>query len=115
MDLLARAEELVSYRTPPPRGKASKSKSDPLVLENLATGLASCTNAPRRPTLLESSFRRHLLNWRMPAQREPTTRAGPENGHQQKFRAKKAVLDFMCRAILERKGAFERVQGLRRK
>lgn len=111
MDLLDQADEIVRTGTPPPRGRGRAPKTDPQLAERICNQIVDLYNRAKEPEVsrdqIESAFvELEGLNLTVPQLQSLASRIDIH----QKLRAKKALVDRMKNSILERKGAFDRVQ-----
>jgi hypothetical protein len=109
--LLDKAEEVVRTGTPPPRVRAKKGKADPQAAEMVRSRIVHLYERAREPETtreqIESAFA-ELEAMDLPVAQLQGLAKSVDIG--QKLRSKKALVDAMKRAVLERKGAFQRVQ-----
>lgn len=114
MDLLDKAEEIVRTGTPGtplPRGRGRAPKNDPEVVERICNRIVDLYNRAKEPEVsreqIETAFvELEGLNLTVAQLQYLASRIDI----QQKLRAKRALVDRMKTTILERKGAFDRVQ-----
>lgn len=111
MDLLDKAEEIVRTGTPPPRGRARAAKADPQTVERICSQIVDLYHRAKDPGVsreqIECAFvELERLDLPVAQLQSLATRLDI----QQKLRAKKALVERMKNTVLERKGAFDRVQ-----
>ena len=109
--LLDKAEEIVRTGTPPARAKGRTGKADPQAAETLSKRIVDLYVKAREPETtreqIENAFA-ELEAKDLPVAQLQGLAKSVDIG--QKLRSKKALVEAMKRALLERKGAFQRVQ-----
>jgi hypothetical protein len=111
VDLLDKAEEIIRTGTPPARTKARTPKVDPRAAEQLCNRIVDLYHRANEPDTtreqIENAFGElERLNLSVAQLQDLARRIDIS----QKVRSKKPLLDSMKRAVLERRGAFQRVQ-----
>jgi hypothetical protein len=111
LDLLDKADEIVRTGTPPARKSGGKAKADPQIVEKVCKQIVDFYQRAKDPDTtreqIESAIA-ELESFDLPIARlEELAR---RMDIRQKLRPKKALVESMKRAILERRGAFQRVQ-----
>lgn len=110
LDLVAKADEIVRTGVPPTKPRKTAAKADPEALARLQARIIELYQRASDPSvtreLVEDAFQQlEKANLTVPQLQELARRMDI----QQRFRAKKELLETMKRAVLERKGVFERV------
>jgi hypothetical protein len=111
VDLLDKAEAIIRTGEPPPRTKTRSAKVDPQAVEQLCNRIVDLYHRAKEPDTtreqIESAFGElERLNLSVAQLQDLARRIDIS----QRVRSKKPLLESMKRAVLERRGALQRVQ-----